>query len=164
MKKETANSIGAVVITGLALMGAYALYKRYGKSNETKSSATGRTIFGKKSTKKAMCFCANNDPNKGGYFGSCPCEKGYYDAEKAAGLKFSGANGSTSTDYKGVIAGGMHDWNALDQQPNPVQVEAGEIQGHMDTRPESFMYASGKAPFNNKIIENYKAPIWTVGG
>lgn len=38
-------------------------------------------------TQSAGCFCASNDPNKGGYFGDCPCEKGYYDVEKEMGYK-----------------------------------------------------------------------------
>lgn len=84
---------------------------------------------------------------------------------------FSGATGGQKRDwmiavsgkgkenYKGVIAGGMHDWNAKDQIPFEHQVEAGEIQGHMDTRPESFIPINGSQKEGLQYADRY-AGYW----
>ena len=49
-------------------------------------------------TQKLGCLCANNNPSKGGYFGDCPCKKGYWDIEEGmASSNFD--SGEITTNY-----------------------------------------------------------------
>lgn len=47
------------------------------------------------------------------------------------------------SNFKGVVAGGMTDWNMSDQKPNPTGLSAGAIDGDNNTRPESYSYTTG---------------------
>jgi len=93
------------IFNGVLLIGVIAsvavIYRnmKSSKSKEEKSnfSSRRRRVFSPKTS--ANCYCANNDPNQGGYYGACPCSEGHHDVTPDESSSFRGAENPILSNY-----------------------------------------------------------------
>jgi len=97
MDKETQKLIGQLLVTSVVVVVGYEVSKRLRKNGEEKSSVRGNSFFKRKTrinlppSTQSLGFCANDNPNMGGYFGDLPCDAGYYEVTSDS-INFNGSN------------------------------------------------------------------------